>query len=205
MPQTQLYNVFQALLDESVEEAPLQQFLESHPQILVHTFSQGAQYETVFPKFELANDFVPDFIMIGRRSGSARTSWDVNVIEIKRAVLDKVLFNKARQSAGYLRDAERKIKDLQRWMQKYEQTIFVPKAFEKLKEKGVWDDHPEFYTPTSGTYQDVVVWYRIIIGRRTDFSNWGNEYQNLTWKESGNRIEIVPWDRLLDKAGHMEN
>ena len=89
MPQMQLYNEFQSLLDESVEEAPLQKFLEGHPEILVHTFSQGAQYPTVFPKFELANDFIPDFVRIGRRSGSAGTSWDVDLIEIKRAVLDK--------------------------------------------------------------------------------------------------------------------
>ncbi len=200
MPQMELYNEFQSLLDEPVGEAPLQTFLKRHPNIIVNTFSQGAQYPIVFPKFHLADEFIPDFIMIGRRSGSAETSWDVDLIEIEPAVLDKPLFNKKRQSTGCLRVAETQIRDWQRWMQKYEQSIFVPKAFEQLKSKKVWDDHPQFYTPTAGTYQDVIVWYRIIIGQRKDFNDWGNQYRNLIWKESGNRVEIVTWDRLLDKA-----
>ena len=152
----------------------------------------------MIPKFQLAEDFIPDFVMIGRRSGSSRTSWDVDMIEIEPSILTKPLFTKRRKTAGHLRVAESQIKDWQRWMQKYEQTIFAPKAFEQLKAIKAWDSHPEFYCPTAGTYQDMVVWYRIIIGRRKDFDNWGNEYRNLTWKESS-RTEIVTWDRLLEK------
>jgi hypothetical protein len=200
-----MYYEFQSLLDEAVKETQLQSFLERHPDIIVNTFYQGAYYPVVFPKFHLADEFIPDFVMIGRRSGSAETSWDVDLIEIEPAILDKPLFNKKRQSTGRLRIAEAQIMDWQRWMQKYEQRIFVPKAFEQLKSKKVWDDHPQFYTPTTGTYQDVVVWYRIIIGRRKDFNGWGNQYRNLIWKKSGNRVEIVPWDRLLDRVKQIEN
>ena len=78
--------------------------------------------------------------------------------------------------------------------------IFVRRALEKLQKSGAWDKRPEYYQLSDGTHQTMTIWYRIIIGRRTDFEGWGTQYQAVTWKESGNRIEIVPWDRLLETA-----
>ncbi|MGD0353564.1 MAG: Shedu anti-phage system protein SduA domain-containing protein [Dehalococcoidia bacterium] len=195
-----LQDELRALLDNSIEEPPLQVFLQQHPEILMRTFGQGAQYSVVLPKFRLAEDFIPDFVMIGRRSGSAGTSWDVDLIEIEPSAVRGLLFTKKYLARGHLRVAMSQVDDWKIWMEKYEQTIFVPKAFEQLKAIGAWDDHPEFYTPTIGTHQHMIVWYRIIIGRRNDFDDRGNEYRNLILKESRNRVEIVTWDRLLDKT-----
>ena len=202
---TNLSDEFKYLIESGAGEEPLQKFLKQHPEILIRTFNQGSQYQVVFPKFRLATDFVPDFVMIGRRSGSKGTSWDGDLIEIEPAVFakDSPLFNRRRQSTGNLRIAEAQIDDWKIWMQKYEQTIFVPKAFEQLKAKNAWNDHLEFYSPTVGTHQHMVVWYRIIIGRRKDFSGWGDEYRNLRRKEPGNRMEIVTWDRLLDMTKYL--
>jgi len=49
-------------------------------------------------------------------------------------------------------------------------------------------------------YQSMLISYRIIIGRRKDFGNTGDEYRINRWEESGRRFEIVPWDRLLEKV-----
>jgi hypothetical protein len=192
-----IYQEFGRLIDTCTVETPLQEFLKTHPAILSRAFYQGAFYPTVFPKFELSNDFVPDFVIVAHRSS---WSWDVDLIEIEPPVIEGGLFNQKRQPKGRLRDAEAQITDWQNWMRQYEQSIFVPTALEALKGKGAWDGRPEYYKLSNDTWQAMTVWHRIIIGRRTDFSDWGDKYRRTKWEESGNRIEIVPWDRLLEVA-----
>jgi hypothetical protein len=200
---SKLFDDFKGLIDSRVEEAPLQAFLKRYPRILIDTFNQGAQYPTVFPKFKLADELIPDFITIGRRSGTQYTSWDVDLIEIEPSILAKPLFNKKGQITGRLRDAEGQIIKWQQWMKINEQRIFVPKALKELKRKHAWDEHPQFYNPSHHMHQSMLISYRIIIGRRKDFGDIGDEYRINKWEESGRRFEIVPWDRLLDRVHHF--
>ena len=186
MPQMQLYNEFQSLLDEPVEEAPLQNFLERHHDIIVNTFSQGAQYPVVFPKFHLADELIPDFVMIGHRSGA---SWDVDLIEIKQAVLNKNLFNRQRQPRGHLRIAEGQVTKLQVWIERNRE-FFVRQTIDKILEEHLWDRSPLFHAATRNDIS-FMVWYRIVIGRRTDFDTWGNRYRTNKLRETNNRVEIV--------------
>jgi hypothetical protein len=134
--------------------------------------------------------------MIGHRSS---WSWDVDLIEIEPAVLKESLFTQNNLSTGHLRIAEGQITNWQVWMNA-KKDFFVQRAVEKLKEVGAWNAHPKFYNLSNGNSQSMLVMYRIIIGRRKDFEGWGNKYQNIIWDRSGHRIEIVPWDRLLDKS-----
>ena len=172
----------------------MQKFLESHPDILRDTFNAGSYYPTVFPQFSLAGEYIPDFVMIGHRSS---WMWTVDLIEIEPSVLERPLFNKSDQSTGRLRDAEGQVVKWQAWMEKYKNPIFVNKALKMLKERGAWNAEPKFYNLSDGTWQMTNVWYRIIIGRRKDFEGWGNEYRNQ--KYARQHVEIVPWDRLLEK------
>lgn len=185
---------FESLIENGSKEAPLQKFLEAHPDILVGTFNAGSYYPTVFPQFSLAGEHVPDFVMIGHRSS---WMWTVDLIEIEPSALERPLFNKSDQSAGRLRDAEGQVFKWQAWMEKYKNTVFVPAALKKLEECGAWDRQPEFYNLSNGNWQMMNVWYRIIIGRRKDFGRWGNEYRSQRYP--GQHVEIVPWDRLLEK------
>jgi hypothetical protein len=200
MPQMQLYNEFKSLLDESVGETPLQSFLERHPDIIVNTFNQGAYFPVVFPKFHLADELTPDFVMIGHRSAA---SWDVDLIEIKPAVLNGKLFNSDRQPKGNLRIAEGQVTKLQVWLDRHKE-FFVQRAIDKILEERAWDESFCFHTATRNDV-DFMVWYRIIIGRRKDFNTWGNQYRTNVFRSSNNKVEIVSWDRLLDKAKQIEN
>lgn len=67
---SKLFDDFKGLLDGCSAEAPLQSFLKEHPEILVSTFNQGAHYPMVLPKFRLADELIPDFVMVGRRSAA---------------------------------------------------------------------------------------------------------------------------------------
>lgn len=191
-----IYDEFKQLIDTGKYEEPLQKFLETHKELLISTFNQGAYFSTVFPKFELGDELIPDFVMVGHRS---RWSWDVNLIEIEPAILNKPLFNKQRQSTGRLRTAEGQIQDWQMWMNKHS-GYFTTRMLQELKKIGAWDKKPQFYELSDGTNQSMTVWYRIVIGRRNDFQGQGDEYRRHKSQESGNRVEIVTWDRLLDKA-----
>lgn len=201
MPQMQLYNEFKSLLDESVEEAPLQSFLENHHDIIIDTFCQGAHYPIVFPQFPLADERTPDFVMIAHRSGA---SWDVDFIEIEPSVLTEPLFNKKRQSTGRLRIAEGQVTDWQVWIERStNREFFVQRVIDRILSEHLWDKSL-FFNAATGKDVSFMVWYRVIIGRRTDFDTWGNRYRTNKLRETSNRVEIVPWDRLLDKAKQIE-
>ena len=137
---------FKVLVGTCSEESLLQEFLQKHPEIIIHAFEAGAHLSTVFPKFRLADDFIPDFVMIGHRSS---WSWDVDLIEIEPAILNGPLFNKSNQSTGRLRVAESQITKWQVWM-KAKEDFFVQRALDKLKEVGAWDKIPKFYYLSNG-------------------------------------------------------
>lgn len=187
------YEELESLVENGKSEAPLQRFLEAHPEVIEDTFDSGSYFTTVFPQFSLAGEYVPDFVMIGHRSN---WMWNVDLIEIEPSVLEKPLFNKAKQAAGRLRDAEGQVDKWKAWMGGYKDSIFVPKALEKLKQRRAWDERPEFYHLSEGNRQTIDVWYRIIIGRRQHFEGWGNKYRDLRYAQ---HVEIVPWDRLLER------
>ena len=190
------YDKFESLIENGREEAPLQEFLEAHPSIVRQAFDGGSYYPTVFPKFSLAGEFIPDFVMIGHRSS---WMWTVDLIEIEPSVLERPLFNRADQPTGRLRDAEGQITKWQAWMERNRNTFFVRKALELLKERRAWDAEPRFYNLSEGTHQTMTVRYRIIIGRREDFEGWGNRYRSQRYTQ---HVEIVPWDRLLEGRRH---
>ena len=194
-----LYQELKTLIDNETLEPQLQKFLTQHPAILSGTFGQGASWPTVFPKFHLADKRVPDFVMIGMRSD---WSWDVDLIEIEPPIIEGGLFNNSRQAKGRLRGAEAQVKDWQAWMEKNRDGVFAADALEKLKKKQAWKAVDHSYNLSGGTHQPMLVSYRIIIGRRSDFEGWGKEYQNMTWQGSSNRVEIAPWDRILEMAGY---
>ena len=187
------YDRFESLVENGSKEAPLQEFLEANPSILRQAFDAGSYLPTVFSKFSLAGELIPDFVMIGHRSS---WMWTVDLIEIEPAVLQRPLFNKSGQPAGRLRDAEGQVTKWQAWMEKNRNTHFVDKALKMLKKQGAWDAEPRFYDLSEGTYQPMNVWYRIVIGRREHFEGWGNEFRQ---QKHVQHVEIVPWDRLLEK------
>ncbi len=100
--------------------------------------------------------------------------WNVDLIEIEPSALEKPLFNKAKQATGRLRDAEGQIDKWKAWMGRNKDSVFVPRALEKLKERRAWDEYPRFYNLSEGTHQTIDVRYRIIIGRRESFDRCGN-------------------------------
>ncbi len=193
---TVLYDEFRSLIRDGRQETPLQKFLEANPSILKRAFNGGSYFPTVFPKFSLAGEFIPDFVMIGHRSSWV---WTVDLIEIEPSVLDKPLFNKKDQPTGRLRDAENQIFKWQTWMEINRDTFFVSKALNLLKERGAWDAEPKFYQLSEGTHQWMHIRYRIVIGRRELFGRWGNTYRSQKYDQQ--HIEIVPWDRLLETLG----
>ncbi len=199
MPEMQLYNEFKSLLDVSGQETPLQSFLEQHPDIIGHTFAHGL-YAVLFPKFRLADEFIPDFVRIGQTSAP---DCDVDLIEIEPAVLNEKLFNKKHESTGRLRIAEGQITQWQVWMERNRE-FFERRVLDRISSEHVWDDTP-FFEATTRHNLTFMVCYRIIIGRRTNFDTWGNRYRTNVYRNSSGRVEIVTWDRLLDNARLLEN
>ncbi len=130
-------------------------------------------------------------------------SWDVDLIEIEPAVLDTPLFNKQHQSTGRLRIAEGQVNQWQVWIERNRE-FFVRRAIDKILNEHAWDGSFCFHAATRNDIS-FMVWYRIIIGRRKDSNTWGNQYRTNVFRSSNNKVEIVSWDRLLDKTKQIEN
>lgn len=179
----------------------MQEFLERYPEVLKRTFETGAHFPCVFPKFRLAGDFVPDFVIVGHRS---RWLWNVDFVEIEPAALalERPMFNQSEQTANRLRDAETQVLHWVSWMKDNEQTFFLPKVLEKLKAVDAWDAKPDYYQLSDPPRQGMDVGYHIVIGRRANFDKWADRYRQTQWNQ---RIEVLPWDRLLDNACSVFN
>lgn len=197
MSDNKIHDKFEALLDDASSkcEKKLQHFLGRHPRIITRTFSVGAQNPLVIPKYTLADDYKTDFLLIAQRSEG---SLDIHLIEIEPAKGDLFTKTKKFQSTGRLRIAEGQITDWQTWINSYAD-FFKDKLLNYIEKRGLWDNN-SFSRTRSNSYRLDLVQYYIVIGRRSDFKGRGDEYRHTMRTNSGNRKEIVSWDRLLESS-----
>lgn len=120
----------------------------------------------------------------------------MHLIEIEPA--KGKLFTKEYQSTGRLRIAEGQITNWQTWMNEYAD-MFKRKLLNYIRDNGLWDNNT-LSRAQSNSYALDLVQYYIVIGRRRDFKGRGDKYRHTIRTNSGNRKEIVTWDRLLKSS-----
>jgi hypothetical protein len=172
-------DLYDAILTTASDEKPLQEFLESRPQLVVGELGQLCRW--VIPLKSLAGRYVPDFLVARLNSGGLR--WTLVELESPRAAL----FTRAGTARKELAKGLAQIDDWRRWLSDNQD----------LARRGVHQNGlglPEIRGNTDGV---------VIIGRANDRTDRDRErLEQIAWDR---RVYVRSYDWLAREAqGRMD-
>jgi hypothetical protein len=154
---------FQALLNASSEERPLQVFLEQHPWML--TIRENAWPPVVITQLPLGVDHRPDFVFFRRHSAGEF----INLVEIEPPQLQ--IFNADDEFSAPFNHAIQQLEDWSSWLGS--NAAYVEHLLEPLTE--------EFSTEVP-TFRYITLY--LVAGRRSQLSSVKRKRR---WEERNNR------------------
>jgi len=177
---------FEAALAESHEEIT-QSYLSLHSNILVKAFFSIGTY-LCFPKFRFGSEFVSDFVLVQLWSTTTR----IVLIELEPPTV--IPFNKNGSYGKRLNGAVQQVTSWNAWIRE-NNGYFLDSIARKVQ-----DDRPESFSAISTRLRYNIILSKIIIGRRAHLSEVDNSRRAAFYLDTQERIEILPYDRLLDVA-----
>lgn len=177
---------FEGALAESREEVT-QRYLTEHSNILIKAFFPIGTY-LCFPKFRFGTEFVSDFVLLQLWSTTTR----IVLIELEPPTATP--FNKDGSFGKRLNGAIQQVTSWNAWIR--ENSAY----FQDSLEKRVQQSKLESYSAVSTRLKYNTILSKIIIGRRNHMTDSDNKQRAALHLESQERIEIIPYDRLLDVA-----
>lgn len=172
----------EAILDTSREEVA-QQYLACHQPLLIRALGFWGQQECI-PKFKFGNDYVSDFVIVSPYS--YRTA--VALVELEPPTARP--FTKDGKYAERLNDAIGQVNDWLAWIRQ-NNDYFLRCLAARLQA-------PEDAYRNMLRDRLLEVIGRIVIGRRSMMSEHDDLRRGSLYDQTSGRIEIIPYDRLLD-------
>ncbi|MFZ2630352.1 MAG: Shedu anti-phage system protein SduA domain-containing protein [Desulfosalsimonadaceae bacterium] len=179
---------FEAALVEPCEEIT-QEYLSRNTEISVKAFFPVGSY-LCFPKFRFGLDFVSDFILVQLWSTTTR----ILLIELEPPTVTP--FNRNGTFGRRLNGAIQQVISWNAWIRDNNQ------HFIDLIARKVQRDNPNSYSAISTRLKYNTILSKIIIGRRAHLSDKDNTQRAAFYLDTQERIEILPYDRLLDVVKH---
>lgn len=187
---------FETVLEMGAE-APIQQFFEDHPQVLLHTTDSFL----LKPKFCLADEFQTDFLTLGRSRSTWLTTWRSTFIEIERA--SGALFTKKGDPTAFLVHAIRQVQDWKAWNARNRD--FLANRLEKLVTEAEKDGELLTFLELNDRHfgSGLGENYLIIAGRHRDLSV-ADMIRLAQMNDDLNDIAIVTYDKVIENLvwGH---
>jgi hypothetical protein len=207
----------------SAREEDSQLYLAKHPGILLATLGRAVYSNCLIPKFRFGNEHVSDFVFIERGSITVGSPWIfIYLVELEPPTSRP--FTRAGSYAERLNMAIGQVTDWMSWIRSNDayfraslskavrsDTAFHAPGFDLneminylsephtskntssvLRRWGGNDQSTAFQTST------LLINAKIIIGRRSMFSSDDNRRRASLFYESQQKIEIIPYDRLVD-------
>jgi len=176
---------FKKIVDTSVTEKPLQEFLEKHPLLLLNAglkffYPFGTRRCALFKKSRFAERYIVDFSFVHVDSTGA--NWFF--IELERSDVD--LFNKKGDPSKHLNHALRQILDWQAWIK--DNRPYAQNILDRLQMSADIKKETNFSTDPN---------FVIIIGRRKMLNEETARRRNELCN-SHPRLKIITYDRLLE-------
>lgn len=183
---SELRDSFEAALADPREER-VQQFLAQNPGILLDAFGHPWTVNQCIPKLKLGLEFVTDFVIVTGQS----YSYDIILVELEPP--DARPFTAGGKYARRANDALGQINDWFSWLE-INHAYFLTSVANALDSiYGTSQLGGSF-----GAKRKIFISAKIIIGRRDMLSEEDNGRRTALYASTGKRIEIVPYDRLLD-------
>ena len=203
----------------SPREEHVQRYLTDHPKLLFLTLGRGIYYKALIPKFRFGTEYVSDFVLIERGSVTVWSPW-ISIAMIELEPPTERAFTKAGVYGKRLNSAIAQVTDWLSWI-RINDSYFRTSLSAALRSDsaiiGKRFDVPELIQCLSGgdgiqvpeaaangsfgeefSHSTFIVHAKIIIGRRDMFSKGDDRRRATLFGETQQKIEIIPYDRLLD-------
>ena len=188
MKQEKLISNFEAALDDHREET-IQNFLSHHPAVLLSTFGHPWAVNECIPKMKLGIEYVTDFVIVTGQS----YSYDITLIELEPPLAKP--FTSSGKYARRLNDAMGQLNDWFSWIE-MNRAYFLNTVSKSMKSLY---GASQVGRVINGNDQ-IFFSSKIVIGRRAMLSEADNLRRSAVYASTNKKIEIVPYDRLLDVA-----
>ncbi|HIE0435692.1 TPA: Shedu immune nuclease family protein [Proteus mirabilis] len=169
------------LLDQNLNEQTYQKYLEDNPEFIPREFIQnhGLHLSTVFRKFPLSSEYIPDFLYVSKSSDD----WNVVFIEIEKPSSKYFLNN----TTNFHNDFTKAIEQMNDWRA----WISIPANLESLKQNSLI----HFLVPSVMQRNPLNIKYLLVHGRRKEYE--GNEIRkNKIRSMERNDFKIISFDNL---------
>lgn len=193
-----------AILDSSREE-DAQRYLATHGEILLAAFGSRWYVNLCIPKFRFGTKHLSDFVLVSGQS----FSYEIVLIELEPPTARP--FSKAGKYARRLNDALGQVDDWMVWIR--ENPEYFRRSLAEELRKTAYDRRsrryaadqldPDSFEGNFSPYHDGKQWAefvtaKIIIGRRSMLTEETNRRRALHYENTGKKVEIVPFDRLVE-------
>lgn len=181
--QLNLVDEFTNILSSSKEE-DTHQFLAKNEWILKDAFGTRFIVNECFSKFRLGNSYITDFLIVSGQSGY----YEITLIELEPPTAKPFKNNGA--YALRLNQANKQINEWLTWCENYNQ-LLRDSISKQMKSKYGAEQ-------IKNNSKRIFIKSKIIIGRRSMLSEDDNNMRNVILSQTNQRLEILPYDRLLD-------
>ncbi len=180
------------VLDEPGSEEDTQRFLANHPEILARGFIRMTGF--VVPKFRFGTEHISDFVV-----ADWRQAWCISLLELEPK--DAKAFNKDGTPAKRLSQAMKQLAEWTQWIERHND-YFIERLGEHVEQL---ISHLESTESRYGRFAHHLRRMHhphatsvAIIGRRGDNFPEEQERRHSLHRFTGNNIEILSYDWLLD-------
>jgi len=194
-----LFIQLQEQLKCCTKESELSPFLKEHSLLIQNALNVHAWNCVVCePEFRLGSDYVADFIILSADSGS----WHAVLIEVQDH--QNKIYNQNGNMTQQLNEGHRQIHDWNIWIN--EHPVEFRQSISKLvSSEPAQCSRVDVHTNAGAEIRDIKTvistTFKILIGRR-EFLNQTNNKRRSEFRDAN--IEIVTFDRLLDKAKQLD-
>jgi hypothetical protein len=181
---------------KSKREEDVQKYLTRHPEILLNAFTLPWRVRECIPKFRFGAEFVSDFVLVEGQS----YRYHITLIELEPPT--ERIFTQAGKFAKRLNDAIGQISDWFNWI--HENEHYFRQSLSKLVAStyGSRQIQRSREGIPVGNRRHIIE-AKIIIGRRSFLTEEDNKRKETIYDSTSGRIEIIPYDRLVEIEQHL--
>jgi hypothetical protein len=178
---------------QNLDENKVQKYLTSNSHIVLAAFGSQWAVNECIPKFQLGTDYVIDFVVITGQS----FHYDIALVKLE-SPFDPPFTQEGRRNQR-LNTALEEVNDWFSWI--HENEDYFLRSLTKAMSDGygasqVADSRRNRFRD-NGRYREFVS-AKIVIGRRSILTEDDNKRRATILDQTSRRIEILPYDRLLE-------
>lgn len=174
------------------DKVEVETYLNSHLNILLAAFGSQWAVNECIPKFRLGADYIVDFIVVTGQS----YHYDITLIKLESQF--EPPFTKEGKRTQQLNNALEQVNDWFTWVHENQDYFLRSLAKEMSNGYGASQISPQdLQFRSNGRYREFIS-AKIVIGQRYMLTEEDNKRRVTLLEQTSKKIEILPYDRLLE-------